>query len=1538
MASATPAKKNKSHTPLVASEAAKLNLHEGSIVWAATEEYGWAKCKVLSVGPDDVDIELLARKHVENQAGKRVKGVLFNDLLPVSELDDDVSEIGDVLDLQVLHDAAVYETLRLRYFEDKIYTQAGPTSLISINPYKQIVPLYTQRAINMYKDNVQDSAPHVFKMAQAAYNNLTDNGICQSILCSGESGAGKTEVAKLVVQYLAATTSQDAGFKGGGTKVNPLFQTRQVQNQIIESNPLLEAFGNAKTVRNENSSRFGKFIQILFSPDHTICGGRVRHYLLEKARVVSQHLGERNYHVFYQMCAGSNGELRQRLGLLSPQEYRYLNQSGVYELLDTDGKPMCDEVVEFKRVEQSMSQMRIDATLQEQVWELLASILHLGNIEFETLEIKGVGEGSNVKKSKALDTAARLLQCPADVISEHLTHSMVKVTGETNAIKVPQNAEQADAGRDALCKVVYEKLFAWLVGCINTCLSGSDAMSGFTEAQRRSAENHFIGVLDIFGFEVFEHNSFEQLCINYANECLQQQFINQMLHAMMAQYKKEGVEVDEIPFEDNSPCVELLESKMGVFKLLDDECNFPKGSDEDFLAKLMDNHKGHTHLKAGGQSSDPHLKEGLMSKAHQGSFRVQSSKKAFVITHFAGEVEYSIQYFLDKNRDTINESLKTILKQSAHPLLALCMSEKADAGLPEEDAGGAAQARKTGTGGKGGAAAALAARRAAKTTTASAVAQRQADKRSLGSQFKQQLAELVKLIESGTAHYVRCIKPNGERRAKQMEPGNTIRQLRCSGVTETVRARRAGWPVSHTFTEFVQRYAEIYYKTIRKRAQVKECEPILKAMLKDEINWRMGHTKVFLRDQASSMLEEKLKTHRQESKVLLQAFARGALQRRRYAKFSGAALSIQKNYRMFAAMSRRKAVKAAMRELQSRARGLLLRRTVVKKRAGARTLQAELRKVVQRKVWVRRRRTAMVLQAAARRACKNVAHAQRIKQVIEKEREERKRRKEEDERKRLEQAEREQAERLAQAKNNEEAKGLELVAQAEKCAEIGQVEKARRLMKDAQDTLKKAGSSREGMMEELERTVVKAEERVAAEDEGEQYLREAEAKVKSRDAEGARKACTAAMAAFHRAAATDRVEELQKVALQIKALEDTDAYTKEGEKQTKEAKRLMEEGKVERAETAIEAARKAFGRAGVQEARQSTLDALDKDLKATKAREEGEKDKQREEDKARESIEESELKEAEEMKEKLRKENERRDLEAEKEKETKSREEKEKLDTLAVAVGGYGHDREVDGSPADAKRKEASGVATPAKADAKPVAPVALEPDIPLAVIKEGWLLKQSKKLKKWQKRYFVLDNVALYYCRSPTSVPDGFFAIRRCQFHYSEKTCCFDVITPSRVFRMQTPEGVTQLREWAECYKKAMSQTDFPYFHVEQTTRLDLSRELLLGVMSKGLRLVKLGLYDPGFEEEIAFYTFEELYSWGASNLQTFEFRVASERIPYSFKTMHAQEIESKLEVRFIRWREWRLYQQQQQRVRRETPGATPGSAAKLRGSMEKP
>jgi len=1531
---------------MVATEAgAAMTLMDGGMVWGASEEVGWIRGKIVKVVGTRVQIQSIARPFADEKAGL-VYAMTLDDLLPVSELDDDANAYGDVLNLQVLHDAAVFETLRLRYYNDRIYTQAGPTSLISINPYKQIMPLYTQRAINTYKDNTDGAGPHVFGMAQNAYNSLIDNGICQSILCSGESGAGKTEVAKLVVQFLAATTSKDSTFKGGGKKVNPLFQTRQVQNQIIESNPLLEAFGNAKTVRNENSSRFGKFIQILFSPDHTICGGRVRHYLLEKARVVSQHEGERNYHVFYHLCAGMSAELKARLNLSSPHNFHYLNQSGVYELLDTDGKPMCDEMQEFSRTQQSMTQMRLDAETQDQVWEILAGILHLGNVAFETVANKNAADGSKLAATSqaTMEIVAGLFKWDYHTLCKGLTCSLVKVTGEAQPIEVPQSTETCIHARDALSKVVYEKLFAWLVGCINECLQASDALANTTEAEKKKIEAHFIGVLDIFGFEVFENNSFEQLCINYANESLQQQFINQMLHAMMAQYESEGVKVDAIPFEDNSPCVDLLESKLGIFSMLDDECNFPKGSDDTFLGKLMDAHKTHSHLKPGGSSCDPHLKDiqTPASKTTIGTVRgrMLTIGEAFVVSHFAGEVEYNVRSFLEKNRDTINESLKTILTSSEHPLMKKLLEARTDDDAPAPTkAGRMIGGRLVG--------ASTGARTVGARGGSRSVAQRKEDKRSLGSQFKMQLSELVGLIESGRAHYVRCIKPNTLRRAHCFEAPSVIRQLRCSGVTETVRARRAGWPVSHTFQDFVNRYKEVYISLSKRKTVLRvdmmpktagdDMMAILSFFLSSEQEWRIGTSKLFLRDQSSSVLEDKYKMYRLNCKLLLQARVRGVLQCSKYRKWAGASLSIQKNVRMWSAMMRRKRTVKAMRMLQHMARAkvacILFRASC----CAAQELQAAARCCKRRRVHVAATVGACGLKAAVRRATKSALYSHHLIKLIEKEREGRRLQEEEEKRKRLADEERSRATLMAQEKYKIEAQADELCDEVAQSVDAMQLSMAKEQLQLAADCYKQAGrTDKMQLIATLERSIAKAQEREVSRQQGQVEMTQAEALLATGDSAGAKAAVQSAKANFERALASDMSDQVDKIMLRVQQQDDKAFYLSDAKAAEQQASALVEQERYTEASKALEKAKVSYKRAG-SGAGGSSLVHLETQITAGEAAVEHLQAAKNREQEDLKKTSEQEQKAAEDQAKAMDLEAKQADREARDKAKEKDQQVQQAMDSqMAVAVGGYGHERPGSiGGAADLRDLALDHALSPSadrSAGKQGVArdAVSLEPDLPLQVLKEGWLLKQSKKLKKWQKRYFVLDNVALYYCRSPTSVPDGFFAIRRCQFHYSEKTCCFDVITPSRVFRMQTPDGLLQLREWADCYKKAMGARDFPYFHVEQTTRLDLSRELLLGVMSTGLRMVKLGLYDPGFEEEIAFYTFDEIYSWGASDLQTFEFRVASERMPYSFKTMHAQEIESKLEAKFTRWRDWRLYQQQIQ----QSQGAAPASAPRVTGA----
>jgi len=652
-------------------------------------------------------------------------------------------------------------------------------------------------------------------------------------------------------------------------------------------------------------------------------------------------------------------------------------------------------------------------------------------------------------------------------------------------------------------------------------------------------------------------------------------------------------------------------------------------------------------------------------------------------------------------------------------------------------------------------------------------------------------------------------------------------------------------------------------------------------------------------------------------------------------KYGSASLCIQKNYRMWAAVHRRKQLKSATLALQQRAKMLVAMRRFQSQCRGGRLLQAGAKRSVARKNHVAQRSGARRLGAASRRAVKNDNYVQLLKDVIRKEREERIRREEEERRQKLEAAERAKAEAEAAAKKEAEAKGQKLCEQASACLDVNKVSEAWELLSLAKESFKTAGTKEhDEILEKLKVRIEKAEDRQQSKSEGEKYLVEAKRALREGKIEAAKTAINQAKTKIERSLDATIADEVTKVVTEIQSIEDKARYTKQGEDASEDASGCILQNDLDGAVNALKTAKTAFGRAGIVEEKAEKIANLEKALDKAREEQEKQKEQKQKEAKEKENIAAEELKAAEEQAEALRKEMEERDKAAKSAAKDAKEAQNAQLDNLAVSVGGYGHGRDSLNMSELAKTPKEKPKTEKPEGTPKVDQPVTLETDPPLEVIKEGWLFKQSKKLKKWQKRYFVLDNVALYYCRSPTSIPDGFFAIRRCQFHYSEKTCCFDVITPSRVFRMQTPEGVTQLREWAECYKKAMAHREFPYYHVEQTTRLDLSRELLLGVMSTGLRMVKLGLYDPGFEEEIAFYTFDEIYSWGASDLQTFEFRVATERMPYSFKTMHAQEIESRLEAKFVKWREWRLWKRQKQQeeagvVQANTSQSTPSKGA---------
>ena len=864
------------------------------------------------------------------------------------------------------------------------------------------------------------------------------------------------------------------------------------------------------------------------------------------------------------------------------------------------------------------------------MWEVLAAILHIGNLSFEKVANKNAEDGSKVRDESmaTMKVVAKLLKCDYELLDKGMTCSLVKVTGETQPIEVPQSTESCVHARDALSKVIYEKLFAWLVGCINECLQASDALAGISDAEKKKIEAHFIGVLDIFGFEVFENNSFEQLCINYANESLQQQFINQMLHAMMAQYEKEGVKVDAIPFEDNSPCVELLESKMGIFSMLDDECNFPKGTDETFLGKLMDSHKGHSHLKPGGSSSDPHLKDNQTpaGKTTMGGVRgrLLTVGEAFVVSHFAGEVEYSVRSFLEKNRDTINESLKTVLNGSEQPLMKKLLVARAD-----DDAGAAAEAKPGrmiggrlvgGTGARG-----VGARGAGRS-----MAQRKEDKRSLGSQFKMQLSELVGLIESGRAHYVRCIKPNALRRPHTFEAPSVIRQLRCSGVTETVRARRAGWPVSHSFEDFVKRYIEVYMSLSKAKKPPADLLPILKFFLASEDEWRIGTSKVFLRDQSSSRLEERYKVYRLNCKLLVQARVRAMLQWMRYRKWAGASLSIQKNFRMWSAVNRRKTVMAAMRTLQQMARAKLTRQLFRGRCAGAQCLQASARRSGRRRLQAASRAGAVRLQAAVQRTSARRLYALRLAKEIEKERELERLRKEEEQRLRLAEEERARAALLAQEKHKIEAQADELCEETLQSIKEGQLDMAREQLELATTCYQQAGrADKDDVIRDLERQLAKAAERERERGQGEAEMQRADDALARGDSAGAKDALHKAKAHAERALAADMSEQIERLMAKVQQEDDKELYVREAAAAEDEAERRQAGGDLSGASQAIERAKASSKRAGV--APPGSLAALEAAVgEGLKQREAAEAAKAREEEELK-KMSEAESKAAEEQ-------------------------------------------------------------------------------------------------------------------------------------------------------------------------------------------------------------------------------------------------------------------------------------------------------------------
>lgn len=733
---------------------------------------------------------------------------------------------NDMAELTHLNEASVVHNLRMRYQSDLIYTYSG-LFLVTVNPYCPL-PIYTNEYINMYKGRSrEDTKPHIFAMADEAFRNLVEEGRNQSILVTGESGAGKTENTKKVIQYLAAVAPSETSARSKSQHTN-------LSQQILRANPILEAFGNAQTVRNHNSSRFGKFIRIEFNRNGAIAGAFIDWYLLEKSRVVRINQHERNYHVFYQLLKGASSRIKSQLLLsgLDTQHFAY-TRNGHDTIVGVSDKEEWDSLMEAFDV------MGFSDDEQLSILRTVAAVLHLGNIEV-VKESRAADQARLAPESKdVVATVCKLLGVSVEPFIQGLLHPKVKAGREW--VEKVQTPEQVRLSLDALSKGIYERGFGDLVSRINRQLDRTGM--GLDDS-------HFIGVLDIAGFEIFEDNSFEQLCINYTNEKLQQFFNHHMFVLEQEEYAREQIEWQFIDFgRDLQPTIDLIElpNPIGIFSCLDEDCVMPKATDKSFTEKL----------------------HSLWDKK-SAKYRPSRLGHGFVLTHYAAEVEYSTQGWLEKNKDPLNDNITRLLASSSDNHVAGIFADCADA---DEELGGGRSRVKKGL------------------------------FRTVAQRHKEQLHSLMTQLHSTHPHFVRCILPNHKKRPKQFNNLLVLDQLRCNGVLEGIRIARTGFPNRLFFTEFRQRYEVLCSNMPTGYLEGQAAAIIMLEKLGlDKTLYRVGITKVFFRAGVLAELEEQRDALITEIMTRFQSVARGFVQRRAIYKRlfrTEATRIIQRNFNVY---------------------------------------------------------------------------------------------------------------------------------------------------------------------------------------------------------------------------------------------------------------------------------------------------------------------------------------------------------------------------------------------------------------------------------------------------------------------------------------------------------------------------------------------------------------------------------------------------------------------------------------------------------------
>ncbi|KAJ9533759.1 hypothetical protein QJQ45_026789 [Haematococcus lacustris] len=1018
---------------------AHAQLSVDSLVWVKLAS-GWAPARVVKASQgQDLVLQVTG-------SGIEVTAPATACLLQNSASDEE-----DMTHLTHLHEPGVLHNLAVRYARQDIYTCTG-SILLAVNPFQAVPKLFQPDVLAAYQaccgedgtgstTHLSELPPHVYRVACAAYRQMLQDNSGQAILITGESGAGKTETSKLIMRCLASLGSPERGHASSMGGSSPSSNGKGqgacgVEQKVLESNPLLEAFGNAKTLRNDNSSRFGKYVEISFTGGGVMKGAGIRTYLLERSRVVHVAQGERNFHAFYQMCAGASSEERARWQLGPAACYSYLQQSDCMEL------PHVDDAAEYQHTRQSMDAVGVPRSQQDGVFAVLAAVLHLGNVCFREAD-HDHSQGpvpSNPDAEQALKSAASLLGVPADQLLLVLTTRTRQTPDGT--ITSPLSPEGAEESRNALAKVLYARTFDWLVSQVNAALSAGSSLGNSTAepphttlalaAQRAASDGvkhkaeqlslntptrrangdpatpnrdvsmplavgqrcmqaTTIGLLDIYGFESFENNDLEQLCINFANEKLQQHFNQHIFKWEQSEYVAEGIDWRWIEFVDNQEVVDLIEGRLGLLDLLDEQCRFPTSTADDLVHKY---------------SSTPTV---TSNKRFE---RLKRPPTAFAVDHYAGPVRYLTDNFMAKNKDFVVAEHAALLAGSQASTIAGLFAPAGHAAAGNSSAHHTPGAQAMHRSSSAAVVEALThtpshmhpAHRYGSAATLPAGGQSGAGGSavkssfkfdSVGSQFKRQLADLMAALNAMQPHYVRCIKPNPSSRPGMFDANYVLQQLKCGGVMEAVRISCAGFAYRRPYATFLNYFWPLCPSAMHAALSQGPSQPAASSQatklpapprsLEGALercpvetlrhateriltaagvtDYQLGHTKLFLRPVQSVLLDSRRASLIATSATTLQAGWRGFVQHRRFLALRAAAVVLQRAIRTRQAqqLAFRLRMTSSALVVQAAWRGRQARQQLARARAAATVLQAGWRCQAARGLMQELRREAAAL-------------------------------------------------------------------------------------------------------------------------------------------------------------------------------------------------------------------------------------------------------------------------------------------------------------------------------------------------------------------------------------------------------------------------------------------------------------------------------------------------------------------------------------------------------------------------------------------------